>query len=52
MRETMVKCHDCDEEFPSDSVEFLNIESDEFERDVMTFTCPKCKKEQKSLVFL
>jgi Zn finger protein HypA/HybF involved in hydrogenase expression len=52
MREPMVKCHDCGKEFPSELVEFVDIASDIFGRDEMTFKCPCCKTEQKSLVFI
>jgi len=36
------------EKIPETDVEFLNIEEDIQGRDVLTFTCPKCKKTHKS----
>jgi len=46
---TSVQCSDCGE-FKTDEVEFLNIEEDFEGRDVMTFKCPVCGKDRKSLV--
>jgi len=46
-----VTCYNCNQRFISDKVKFINIESDFYERDVLTFECPNCKKEQKSLIF-
>lgn len=33
-------------------IEFLNIEEDFYGRDVVTFVCPECGLEHKSLVVL
>lgn len=36
---------------PEHEVEFLNIEEDFEGRDIMTFKCPECGKNHKSLRF-
>lgn len=42
----------CTKEFISeDEVKFINIEEDMQGRDTLTFECPKCKEEHKSLRF-
>lgn len=45
-----VVCKHCRQDFHTDSVEFLNIEEDIQGRDLMTFKCPTCHREEKSLV--
>ena len=48
----LVTCHTCQNRFDSGAVEFLNIESDIHEQDVMTFKCPVCKTEEKSHILV
>ena len=50
MRDLTVTCPECDNRYVSDQVPFVNIESDFEERDVLTFTCPECKKDVQSHV--
>jgi len=46
-----VKCYSCCFGWAAaDSVEFVNIEEDIYGRDVMTFVCPSCQNQVKSLV--
>lgn len=47
--ETSVRCPKCGW-VKTDKVKFLNIEEDFEGRDVMTFECPQCKSEGKSVV--
>jgi hypothetical protein len=51
-RKSRVHCPHCLEAFNSKEVKFVNIESDIQGRDEMTFICPLCEREQKSLVFV
>ena len=44
-----VYCHTCEEWIDESTVEFLNIEEDMYGRDKMTFKCPECGEESKSL---
>lgn len=46
----IVTCPCCKEQYRSGEVETVNIEEDFEGRDVVTFVCPECKKEVKSLV--
>ena len=45
----LVRCKNCQDWIREEKVEFLNVESDIFERDVLTFNCPFCKTRQRSL---
>jgi Zn finger protein HypA/HybF involved in hydrogenase expression len=45
----LVRCARCQDWIREEKVEFLNVESDMFERDVLTFNCPDCKTRQRSL---
>ena len=46
-----VKCYSCGYGWvAADSVEFLNIEENFCGQDVMTFICPSCHFQVKSLV--
>lgn len=51
-RISKVRCDKCRQEFDSEKVKFLNIESDIMGRDVMTFECPICKEQRQSFIFL
>lgn len=44
-----VVCPECGERFYESEVKFLNIEEDFRGRDEVTFRCPKCGKDVKSL---
>lgn len=46
-----VECPECGSRFDESEVELTNIESDIWERDVVTFECPQCGKEVESLRF-
>lgn len=45
-------CKDCGRLDHSDNIRSENIEEDDLGRDIITFTCPKCKSMQKSFVFM
>ena len=48
---TEVYCHDCKDWKDTEKVRFVNIEeSFLYGEDIMTFDCPTCKTQQKSLV--
>lgn len=49
-RKAYVRCPECDVKFDPEFVKFINIESDVYEKDLMTFECPDCKQEVKSWV--
>jgi len=51
-RYAKVSCPQCKERFDSNKVQFVDISSDVFERDLMTFVCPNCRKNQTSLIFV
>ena len=44
-----VECSNCGSKFDEDEVEVTNCESDSFERDTVTFECPRCGTVVKSL---
>jgi len=48
---TFVTCKECGQRHDTESVEFLNIEEDQYGYDLMTFTCPVTGKATKSIVF-
>lgn len=52
MRKSYVTCPECKEQSDTEKVEFLDISSDFFGRDVMKFKCPKCKKDVEAVVYL
>jgi len=43
-----VKCPKCLIYYDEEKVKFINIEEDIIGYDVMTFVCPKCKKQVRS----
>lgn len=49
VRPVKVYCDECQEYQDEAKTKFINIEEDIFGRDLLTFECPKCKTEQKSL---
>jgi formate dehydrogenase maturation protein FdhE len=44
-----VHCHHCQTRFNENMVKCTNIEENELGQDVITFTCPECKKTTTSL---
>ena len=44
-----VECSKCGSKFDEDEVEVTNCESDIFERDTVTFECPRCGAKVTSL---
>ena len=44
-----VECPICGQKCDESEVEITNVESDIFERDTVTFECPRCGQVVKSL---
>lgn len=52
MYDMEIFCKNCGRLDHTDNIRSENIEEDMMGRDVITFTCPKCKTAQKSFVFM
>lgn len=52
-RKILVYCRECDTQFDENDIDQndgeVGIESNELGQDVLSFTCPYCKKETTSL---
>lgn len=48
MAEVVVYCSTCQEYIDEEKVEFVDIEENMVGADILTFTCPKCKKRKRS----
>lgn len=44
-----VECSKCSSRYDESEVELTGIESDIFERDIVTFECPNCHEAVKSM---
>lgn len=49
VRTVWVVCPECQEEFPEDEVEMLDVSEDSLGRDLVVWKCPECKEVVKSL---
>lgn len=47
-KEVTVFCSDCHKWIPEQKTEFIDISEDPCGKDILTFKCPHCKKQQQS----